>query len=205
MKNEAKEFRKKQYFRKLERNINIIKKNYNDISAGILRGVMSDSGEAVIDVQIKNKEELYHAFSDKSQINPLIYDYIESMVYPVSASVPVKIVINSNGVSKEEQCGIKRLIQNYYILILCDKQQDYELNLIKGGVLLAAGFLFMFLYVFLDRIFAAALILEIASIAATFSLWEAVDCFFLKRRELSINRLNAGQLATSEITFSGLV
>lgn len=200
MENQNRDFMKKRYLQRLNRKIKAIKKNNGKISDDILRAVMSVNGEAVIIIKVTN-ECIYHPYSEKAEVNPEIYEYIESRVYPISVSVPVRIIIQANEMNTDEMDNIRRIIQNHYALILCDKQLDYELNITKGIALLVTGIALLALYFALGGFSGSALIKEIASVAATFALWEAVDCFILQSRELSVSRLNAGQLATAEIEF----
>lgn len=63
------------------------------------------------------------------------------------------------------------------------------------------GIILLIIYFTMNIAEVGEIISEVLSIAASFSLWEAVDYFLLERKDITKERLNAGQLSISEIRF----
>ena len=63
------------------------------------------------------------------------------------------------------------------------------------------GIILLIIYFTMNIAEVGEIISEVLSIAASFALWEAVDYFLLERKDITKERLNAGQLSISEIRF----
>ncbi|UPA29089.1 hypothetical protein L0P85_10765 [Terrisporobacter glycolicus] len=83
--------------------------------------------------------------------------------------------------------------------MLQEKRINLRINTIKIISLTVIGMLLLSLYFILEIKSNNPVFMEFLSIAGTFSLWEAVDFYLLERRGLKIERLNAGQVALSQI------
>ena len=92
-------------------------------------------------------------------------------------------------------------MKEHYTVILNDKRIDLKYNFITILSLFTLGLILLIIYFTINTAEVGDVLSEVLSIAASFALWEAVDYFLLERTDISKERLNAGQLAISEIRF----
>ena len=111
----------------------------------------------------------------------------------------IVIDILENDTSEENRDRIARSIQEHYILAFEDKKEDLRINAFISVSILCMGIFLLGLSFFLNSIDANRFITEFFSVAATFSLWETVDCFLIKRNQLDVEKMNVRQLAATSI------
>lgn len=164
---------------------------------------LNESGDAVITLR-GDRESIFSPFcvDGKDRIDPSAIEYIDECAYEIPVYYDIVIDILENDTSEENRDRIARSIQEHYILAFEDKKEDLRINAFISVSLLCVGIFLLGLSFFLNSIDANRFITEFFSVAATFSLWETVDCFLIKRKQLNVEKMNARQLAAARITFT---
>ena len=164
---------------------------------------LNESGDAVITLR-GDRESIFSPFcvDGKDRIDPSAIEYIDECAYEIPVYYDIVIDILENDTSEENRDRIARSIQEHYILAFEDKKEDLRINAFISVSLLCMGIFLLGLSFFLNSIDANRFITEFFSVAATFSLWETVDCFLIKRKQLNVEKMNARQLAAARITFT---
>lgn len=175
----------------------------NSIRDYVKEKFINENGEAVIDV-FCNNDQLFTSFSGdkKSKLSNDIISFIDDEVYNIPTNVPVIVNFIDEQLTREEEVAVERAYHEHYGLIFKDKSVDVRLNSVKSLALAILGAVLLSVSYLLNKINVGDFFREFMSIAASFSLWESVDFFFLERKDLMIQRLNAAQMAVSRITFN---
>lgn len=161
---------------------------------------LNESGDAVITLR-GDRKSIFSPFcvDGKECIDPSAIVYIDECAYEIPVYYDIVIDILENDFSEENRDRIARSIQEHYILAFEDKKEDMRINAFISVSLLCMGIFLLGLSFFLNSIDANRFITEFFSVAATFSLWETVDCFLIKRNQLDVEKMNARQLAVASI------
>ncbi|MEA4875426.1 hypothetical protein [Anaerorhabdus sp.] len=196
----------KQQTKNFIRNLKNFEKNIVPLETYIEDEYM-EGDKAVVYVNCLNEEDIFESYSYQSQksLNPAIYDFIDSKVYPIPAAYPVEIRFVNKAFSKHEVEEIREIIKEHYSLILRDKLIDLRINMIKITALLIIGIVLLGIYFSLQLADMGSLFMEFLSIAGTFALWEAVDFYILERKQVENERFNAGQMALASIQFEDVL
>ncbi len=154
-------------------------KNYVD-------AIKNENGNAVIDVNLSDKIDLYNPMSMETEpdLSNDIYDYIDEKANIIPAEIPLCIRFHGD-VNQDEQQRIKEAMRKHYIRKSYDIIWDIAANTRKMIALTIFGIIVLALYFFVS--FTKAddyFIAEILSIVGSFSLWEAADSFLLERPRL---------------------
>lgn len=178
---------------------NILPTSSETVAAEYLRS----DGKAQIDVALYDGMEIFDPLSMgvQRELSSEIYDYIDRKLYMIPTLYEIRICFHGKlpeGVYEDE---IRSLMTEHYSFIFRDKESDLRINSLKILGLTLCGILFLALYFALELSSLEAIFMEFLSIMGTFALWEAVDCWFLERKAIKIERLYAGQAVLSEITF----
>ncbi len=161
-----------------------------------------ENGVAVIKLSNVRWEDFIDPHSEKQPLlKQEMADYIKRVSYHIPTSYTVEIQIEDIGYSEEEKRQIKKLIVDHFGLEVGDKIVDLNLNMIKSFILLLVGIFFLGVFLFLSYYEQSNIVVEVMSIAGWFAIWEFVDMIWFERSKLHIGRMNAGQLATANITF----
>lgn len=196
----------KQQTKNFIQNLKKFEKNLEPLDKYIKEEYM-EGDKAVVYVNCLNEEEIFETYSFQSQksLNPDIYDFIDSKVYPIPAAYPVEIRFVNKAFSKQEVDAIRDIIKEHYSLILRDKLIDLRINMIKITALLIIGTVLLGIYFSLQIADLGSIFMEFLSIAGTFALWEAVDFYILERKQVESERYNAGQMALASIQFEDVL
>ncbi len=196
----------KQQTKNFIQNLKKFEKNLEPLDKYIKEEYM-EGDKAVVYVNCLNEEEIFETYSFQSQksLNPDIYDFIDSKVYPIPAAYPVEIRFVNKAFSKQEVGAIRDIIKEHYSLILRDKLIDLRINMIKITALLIIGTVLLGIYFSLQIADLGSIFMEFLSIAGTFALWEAVDFYILERKQVESERYNAGQMALASIQFEDVL
>lgn len=196
----------KQQTKNFIQNLKKFEKNLEPLDKYIKEEYM-EGDKAVVYVNCLNEEEIFETYSFQSQksLNPDIYDFIDSKVYPIPAAYPVEIRFVNKAFSKQEVDAIRDIIKEHYSLILRDKLIDLRINMIKITALLIIGTVLLGIYFSLQIADLGSIFMEFLSIAGTFALWEAVDFYILERKQVESERCNAGQMALASIQFEDVL
>lgn len=193
----------KQSRRRMVKNIRRFENNMPSTERYLEKEYLDEDNNAVIYVNAYDGIEWFDKLSIGNQVtlNQDIYDYIDRKAYYIPISYPIIIQFVNVDLNDKEQNQIIRLIKEHYTLILNDKSIDLHFNFITILSLFTLGIILLIIYFTMNIAEVGEIISEVLSIAASFSLWEAVDYFLLERKDITKERLNAGQLSISEIRF----
>jgi hypothetical protein len=177
-----------------------------DVKRGSVRDFVEheyidDDGNAIIDVNIEEDENLFSPYSDKKVLNPEILHYIDTLADPLPAYLPLIVNFIVDDKSKLDQDFIKTAFKRHYWLSY--KQMSHELRRISitSIILFLVGCAILVVYYLLDRYQIDFFANEIILIASWVFIWESVSRFFFGRREKQIDRINEGQMAVAVVRF----
>lgn len=196
--------KRKQLRRRMVTNIRRFEKEMSSMDKYLDKEYLDEDNNAVIFLNAYDDIEWFDKLSTGNQVilNQEIYDYIDRKAYYIPIGYPIIIQFVNVVLNEMEQNLIIRLIKEHYSLILNDKRIDLQINFITILSLFTLGIILLIIYFTINIAEVGEIISEVLSIAASFALWEAVDYFLLERKDISKERLNAGQLTISEIRFS---
>ena len=181
--------------------LRIIKKELPQVREYIENEYIDSEGFAEITIHPKDRESIFHPFSASDKVSPELYDYLESLSYPINSYIPLKIIFEEDFLSPSEQRELARIILNHYKLKLYEKDVELKLNLLRTFSLLGTGAVLYSMSFWLSTIKTGPFLHEIISIGATFAVWESVSHWIIERKNLRLQWMNAGQLATMNIDF----
>jgi len=163
-----------------------------------------EDGNAYISAKVDSVEDIISKYSldDYEWINSEFADYLESSAYYIPVEESVIIEICGCKFSDEEKEMIKRVIKTYFGLKLGDKIIDLDINMHKANRLLILGFLSLVLVLFISRITNSEYVLELPLIMLWFFIWEYGDLAWIDRRDISMEKREAGQLASAKVVFN---
>lgn len=145
-----------------------------------------EDGMAVIDVRIADSTQLFDPFSmgKQLQIDPEIAVYIDRQCDLIPDSTPLKIRFHTGKLSDEVKRRFSECLLDHYAVEMYHKKYERRVNRRKFLGLVVLGLLLLLLYVVHAAGHASNYRVQILSIAASFSLWEALDLFLIERLHL---------------------
>lgn len=195
--------KRKQLRRRIAKNIRRFENEMSSMEDYLEKEYLDKDNNAIIYVNAYDGIEWFDKLSIGNQVtlNQDIYDFIDRKAYNIPIRYPIIIQFVNVELKEKEQNQIISLIKEHYSLILNDKRIDLHFNFITILSLFTLGIILLIIYFTINIAEVGEILSEVLSIAASFALWEAVDYFLLERKEISKERLNAGQLTISEIRF----
>lgn len=162
-----------------------------------------DAGHAVIHVQLYEGLRLYDPLSMGRQLelNPEIIDYIDRRAEIIPTKTPLRVCFHGRALSERDQKRVRAILREHYTVVLRDKSWDRRINFRKIVALASFGLLVLFFYLTMGASGRTDMLLEVLSIIASFSLWEAVDLFLVERLEIGVGFWEATQLLEMEVAF----
>ena len=157
-----------------------------------------EDGKVNINVQV---DELYNPMSmgNFRQLSSDIFDYVDETANLLPAIVPLRVILH--GVAEEDRAGVPDMFMMHYKIAAQDKLWDQRVNRTKMVYMTVIGLVFILVYLFFGLMQEDNLFLEILSIIGSFSLWEAANCFMVKRVEINRELEKVAQFLTAEIVF----
>ncbi len=179
-------------FRKKEFNLNkFINDYYMDQNSAYITVKVSDYNDIVSKYSVDNYE----------WINTKFADHLELMAYYIPVEEPIVIEIAGRKFTDEEKKVIEKVIKTYFGLKLGDKMLSLNSNRDKYMILLIYGVLsfIMFYVLYMNNVIET--ILEIVIFGFWFIIWEFANLAFLQRKNLKVEKLEAGQLSSATVVF----
>lgn len=192
----------KERIKMFKKQIKQYKQNQKHLSNYLVDEYACNNGYATIDINLKD-QEIFNPLSMGKQksLNPDIYAFIDELIYPIPAEIPVQIKIH--GVTDEKtKREIEQMIHEHYDLNLKDKEIDLKINLARSITLFGLGIVMLGVYFFLANFMKEGVWYEVLSIISSFIIWESADYFVLERHSLRISYKDAAQIALAMIEFS---
>lgn len=195
--------KKKQLRRQMVKKIRQFENEMPSMDQYVEKEYLDESNNAVIRINAYEGIEWYDMLSigNQATLNQEIYDFIDRKAYYIPIRYPIVIQFENVQINEKEQLYITNLIKEHYTLILKDKRIDLQYNFITILTLFVLGIILLIVYFTINTAEVGNVFSEILSIAASFSLWEAVDYFLIERKNIGKEKFNAGQLTISEIRF----
>jgi hypothetical protein len=162
---------------------------------------VNEDGAAVINISLKNADNLFSPYSEKKVLNPELMRYIDSQADPLPPHLPLVINFIVDDVSKVDQEYIKIAIKRFYWLSYKAMTQELRRISITSLVFLSIGIGIMVLYEILNRLNVDIFINQLTLIASWVFIWEAFSSFMFNRREKQVERINEGQMAVATVRF----
>jgi len=163
-----------------------------------------ENGNAYISAKVTCIDDIVSRYSleDYEWINREFAEYLESSAYYIPVEESVIIEICGCKFTEQEKEKITRVIKTYMGLKLGDKIIDLDINMHKSNRLLILGVLSLLLVLFISRLTNIEYIIELPLIMLWFFIWEYGDLAWLDRRDISMEKLEAGQLASAKVIFN---
>lgn len=202
-KDEENHMKKKQLRRQMVKKIRQFENEMPSMDQYVEKEYLDENNNAVIRINAYEGIEWYDMLSigNQATLNQEIYDFIDRKAYYIPIRYPIVIQFENVQINEKEQFYITNLIKEHYTLILKDKRIDLQYNFITILTLFVLGIILLIIYFTINTAEVGNVFSEILSIAASFSLWEAVDYFLIERKNIGKEKFNAGQLTISEIRF----
>ena len=163
---------------------------------------IDESGNAIVDVDLVDDDNLFSPYSNKKMLNPEILNYIDSVVDPIPAYIPVIInfIVDEN--STLNQSEIRAGFKRYYWLSYKAKAKSLRRLTILSLILFLIGVGIFSLYYAVKSMVGDFFASEIVLIASWVFVWEGVNRFFLGRHEKRMDMINEGKMAVAMVTFT---
>lgn len=163
-----------------------------------------ENGSAYISAKVESIDDIISKYSleDYEWINKQFANYLENSAYYIPVEESVIIEICGCKFTEQEKEKITRVIKTYFGLKLGDKIIDMDINFHKSNRLLILGFLSLLLVLFISKLTNVEYVLELPLIMLWFFIWEYGDLAWLDRRDIAIEKLEAGQLANAKVVFN---
>jgi len=163
-----------------------------------------ENGSAYISAKVESIDDIISKYSleDYEWINKQFANYLENSAYYIPVEESVIIEICGCKFTDAEKEKITRVIKTYFGLKLGDKIIDMDINYHKSNRLLILGFFSLLLVLFISKLTNVEYVLELPLIMLWFFIWEYGDLAWLDRRDIAMEKLEAGQLANAKVIFN---
>lgn len=147
-------------------------------------------GRAIVDMEVKDDTEFLSVYckSDMPTINSSVADFLENATRSRPCDEQFTLRIHSNCIDDREKKVYKQAIKNYYTEEFLAQERERKRNNIISLWLCLVGLLFLVIAIYVDFMPAKLVWAEFIDIVAWVFLWESVDIFFLKNREMRLKR-----------------
>lgn len=163
-----------------------------------------EENRMIIDMEINQDDNFLDEFSqnDYPIVSTQIADYIEKVITAIKPSEKFTLRIHSDCIDENKKRIYSKAIKNYYIskYIVEDRKlkNDKKLSFILG----AFGIAVLALVIILEYSGNSVLWMRVFDIVAWVFIWEAVDIFAFKCKELKFNQLRYLNLIDMKIKFN---
>lgn len=143
-----------------------------------------ENGNIVIDMTVKNDDDFLSVYSGSEApiISSDVADFIENSTRSLPPQQAYTLRIHSNCIDDKEKIEYDSAIKEYYAEKYFANKKELRINRIIVLLLLMAGVLVLSLAFQVENHIWS----EVIDIAAWVLLWEAVDIWAFKNRELNI-------------------
>ncbi len=185
----------------MEKKVKTKKRNVKDF---INKDYIDEDGNAVVDVIINDKSELFSPYSQKMLLKREIFLYLDTIADPIPNDYPLIINFVVKDLSQINQAYVKEALKRYYWFSF----KEMESNLRKD-VFLAAGYFFAGLLLIIMNAFFNVFMQEpwfevLSNLVIVISwvlIWEAFSNLVIGRRLKVTDKNNERQMALAEVRF----
>ena len=167
--------------------------------------LMGDDGKAYVNVDLTKVDTPFSVFSYDRRMDPEIFDYIDTQVFFLRASIPIVINFDDGGKYSEElKEKIRKYVKRHYSLEYEDKRLEHRKSITFGLFILLVGLLTLtlhFLFSYVPDFKTHEVFSEITLIMSWMFIWQSLDFFLISGHNKRVDIYNSGQLALAEVTF----
>lgn len=168
------------------------------------KNYMQQDGTALIKINLYDDFELYDPLTigETRRLNQDIYDLVDREANLIPPLTPLRICFCCREISPDDQDRIRHMFYDHYQADNLDKVWDRNVQFARFWRMFLFGLVMMALYIVKSVGTDDNLFLEVLSVLASFSLWEAADIWLVERRQLKAAREEAKQRRDATIEFS---
>lgn len=165
---------------------------------------LQKDGTALIEIELYEGFELYDPLTrgKTRRLNQDIFELVERETNLIPTVTPLCICFHGRKLDETEQDEIRRMYKERYQNECFDKEWDQRTERGRFIRMLVFGIFMMTLYIIRSVNSDDTLFLEIISVLASFSLWEAADIWLVEEREIRKERFSFRQLRDARIEFN---
>lgn len=164
---------------------------------------MNNREQLTIETVISDENSILSPFSGKEPtISGEFADYLETSLPHSSKTENVKLLFQCETITPDEETMYERAIKNYYERELEKTNLDLKRNGSGSLITLILGAIFLSLVVMMTTLELSEVLTAIFDILAWIFVWEAMDLFFFRRREIAEKRKKCQAILSAEITFN---
>lgn len=188
--------------RRLRKNLKSFRRkrvNYNKY----VKDFYLESGLAYISSNIEGYYDVVDRYSVEGYewLNSEFANFIETNAYYIPVSYPIVLEICGGHLTEKQQEAIVETVSDYYALQLGDHQFELDNNRRKSLILFFFGLISSAVVWLLQFTKVIGSIKEAILILFWFFTWEFANLAWLERRDLSMAKTDAAQLASIKVIF----
>ncbi len=148
------------------------------------------NGRAIINLHVNDDSNFLSPYSeeDKPIINEEVASFLENSAQAIPHNESLTLRINSNCIDQQEQTLYKKAIKNYYSNHLVSVNRELGKSFCIATILAILGVVILTIAQIVGYYLGSIIWAEVIDIAAWVFLWEAVDIFVFRTRNLQLNK-----------------
>jgi hypothetical protein len=177
-------------------------KKYKNMEDFIRRDFLDKKGNAVINIDLKEEEDLFSPFSEK-MLNPEILNYLDTLSDPIPASFPLVVNFILEDVSQIDTDYVRDAMRRYYWTSYENKKKKLKRQTMSNIVLMAMGGMSMLFGLFFKPDNGNAFFTfftEFSFLISWLFLWEGISSFIGYGDKIK-DRDDEKQMAQAKIRF----
>ena len=192
-----KERKRMEHERRKKRNVkDFINKDYID-----------DAGNAIVDVVINDRSQLFSPYSNKMLLKNEIFTYLDTIADPIPNIYPLVINFIVKDLSTINQEYVKAALKRYYWFSYKEMESKLKRDFIFIFIYFIVGFLLIIGFNLINFELLGingtwqSVIDSLVTIFVWDIVWEAISQLIIGRKEKKEDMLNEKQMAQAEIKF----
>lgn len=192
-----KERKRMEHERRKKRNVkDFINKDYID-----------DAGNAIVDVVINDRSQLFSPYSNKMLLKNEIFTYLDTIADPIPNIYPLVINFIVKDLSTINQEYVKEALKRYYWFSYKEMESKLKRDFIFIFIYFIVGFLLIIGFNLINFELLGingtwqSVIDSLVTIFVWVIVWEAISQLIIGRKEKKEDMLNEKQMALAEIKF----
>jgi hypothetical protein len=167
---------------------------------GLIYEDFIENGNAIVDVNLNDDDEMFSPYSKKKLLNPKILAYLDEITDAIPNNYPMIINFIVKKTSKIDREFVKLALRRYYWLSFKKKQKGLLKESIESIAMLVVGLTIVMWYSFNQDI-QFFFLQEMVFLASWILTWEGIGHFLVGRKDKVKDRDDEEQLALAKVTF----
>lgn len=156
----------------------------------------------IIETRISDETSILSPFSGaKPTISGEFADYLDRQLPHPSKTGELELVFVCETITKEEEATYESAIKTHYESELQKTEIDVKRNGVGSLIMLILGSIFLSLVITMTSLKLSEVLTGIFDILAWVFVWEAMDLFFFRRRELTERRKKCQAVLAAKVLF----